>query len=108
MLYIDPDLTPGHIFCQVRTCGFGAPEGPLVPPRHYGLWSSSHVHTLHEFRHTFAVRALEASPGGRQRVGQHMVSQPQASHIARPQTQAHEQEEDAGPAALPHIACGDV
>jgi len=29
---------------------------------------------LHELRHTFAVRALEASPAGRQRVGQHMLA----------------------------------
>lgn len=29
---------------------------------------------LHELRHTFAVRALEASPAGRQRIGQHMVA----------------------------------
>jgi integrase len=29
---------------------------------------------IHELRHTFAVRALEASPPGRQRVGQHMVA----------------------------------
>ena len=29
---------------------------------------------LHELRHTFAVRALEGSPPGRQRVGQHMLA----------------------------------
>jgi integrase/recombinase XerD len=29
---------------------------------------------IHELRHTFAVRALEASPTGRQRVGQHMLA----------------------------------
>lgn len=29
---------------------------------------------IHEFRHTFAVRALEASPVGRQRIGQHMLA----------------------------------
>jgi len=29
---------------------------------------------LHELRHTFAVRALESSPAGRQRVGQHMLA----------------------------------
>ena len=29
---------------------------------------------LHELRHTFAVRALEASPAGRQRIGQHMLA----------------------------------
>ena len=29
---------------------------------------------LHDTRHTFAVRALEASPVGRQRIGQHMLA----------------------------------
>jgi integrase/recombinase XerD len=29
---------------------------------------------IHELRHTFAVRALESSPPGRQRIGQHMVA----------------------------------
>jgi integrase len=29
---------------------------------------------IHDFRHTFAVRALESSPVGRQRVGQHMLA----------------------------------
>lgn len=29
---------------------------------------------IHELRHTFAVRALEASPVGRQRIGQHMLA----------------------------------
>ena len=29
---------------------------------------------LHELRHTFAVRALERSPAGRQRIGQHMLA----------------------------------
>jgi len=29
---------------------------------------------LHELRHTFAVRALESTPAGRQRIGQHMVA----------------------------------
>ena len=29
---------------------------------------------IHELRHTFAVRALESSPAGRQRVGQHMLA----------------------------------
>jgi len=35
---------------------------------------SGHRPRLHELRHTFAVRALEASPAGRQRIGQHMVA----------------------------------
>lgn len=29
---------------------------------------------LHDLRHTFAVRALEAGPAGRRRIGQHMVA----------------------------------
>jgi integrase/recombinase XerD len=29
---------------------------------------------IHELRHTFAVRALESSPIGRQRIGQHMLA----------------------------------
>lgn len=29
---------------------------------------------LHDFRHTFATRALEASPAGRRRIGRHMVA----------------------------------
>ena len=37
---------------------------------------ASHRHRprLHELRHTFAVRALEAAPAGRQRIGQHMLA----------------------------------
>jgi len=29
---------------------------------------------IHDMRHTFAVRALESSPTGRQRIGQHMLA----------------------------------
>jgi integrase/recombinase XerD len=29
---------------------------------------------IHELRHTLAVRALESSPTGRQRIGQHMLA----------------------------------
>jgi integrase len=29
---------------------------------------------IHQLRHTFAVRALESSPTGRQRIGQHMLA----------------------------------
>jgi integrase len=38
------------------------------------LPSSGRRLRLHEMRHTFAVRALEASPVGRQRIGQHMLA----------------------------------
>lgn len=36
--------------------------------------SSGRRYRLHHLRHTFAVRALEASPAGRQRIGQHMLA----------------------------------
>ncbi len=39
----------------------------LLPPR-------GHRPRLHELRHTFAVRALESTPAGRQRIGQHMLA----------------------------------
>ena len=40
------------------------------------LWSvpNGRHPRLHDLRHTFAVRALQASPTGRQRIGQHMVA----------------------------------
>jgi len=36
--------------------------------------SGGRRHRLHHIRHTFVVRALEASPTGRQRVGRHMLA----------------------------------
>jgi integrase len=33
-----------------------------------------HRPRLHELRHTFALRALQAAPAGRQRIGQHMLA----------------------------------
>lgn len=39
-----------------------------------GASHNGHRPRLHELRHTFAVRALEASPEGRDRVGQHMLA----------------------------------
>ena len=40
------------------------------------LWPgpSSHRPRLHDLRHAFAVRALQASPAGRRRIGQHMTA----------------------------------
>lgn len=38
------------------------------------LPSRGHRLRLHELRHSFAVRALESSPAGRQRIGQHMLA----------------------------------
>jgi integrase/recombinase XerD len=39
-----------------------------------GSFSNGQSPRLHGLRHTFAVRALEASPEGRNRVGQHMLA----------------------------------
>jgi integrase/recombinase XerD len=39
-----------------------------------GPTHNSHRPRLHELRHSFAVRALEASPEGRDRVGRHMLA----------------------------------
>ena len=36
--------------------------------------SQGHQPRMHELRHTFAVRALESAPSGRQRIGHHMVA----------------------------------
>ena len=40
------------------------------------LWPTAGRHRprLHDMRHAFAVRALQASPSGRSRIGQHMVA----------------------------------
>jgi integrase/recombinase XerD len=44
--------------------------------RKAGLWPSPGRHRprLHDLRHAFAVRALQTSPSGRARIGQHMVA----------------------------------
>ncbi len=58
---------------------------PLTYPEVYGVFlkvlksadllsSGGRRPRLHDLRHTFAVRALEASPTGRQRIGRHMVA----------------------------------
>jgi integrase len=50
-----------HVFRTLLKAAGLRPQG--------GRWAR-----LHELRHTFAVRALEASPTGRQRIGQHMLA----------------------------------
>jgi len=44
--------------------------------RKAGLWPApgGHRPRLHDLRHAFAVRALQASPVGRRRIGQHMTA----------------------------------
>jgi integrase/recombinase XerD len=68
-----------HVF--IRSHG-----GPLSYPtvhstfqtllRKAGLWPAPGCHRprLHDLRHAFAVRALQTSPSGRARTGQHMVA----------------------------------
>src|SRR6516164_3730132 len=45
----------------------------LILLRRAGLWPApgSHRPRLHDLRHAFAVRALQASPAGRRHIGQH-------------------------------------
>jgi len=57
-----------HVF--IATSG----EPLAYPAVHHLLPARGRPPRLHDIRHTFAVRALEASPGGRQRIGQHMVA----------------------------------
>ena len=75
---------------QEARCGgdhvFVSKEGqPLVYQKVHGVFRtllksaglgpcSGRWPRIHELRHTFAVRALESSPTGRQRIGQHMLA----------------------------------
>jgi integrase len=76
--------------CQEANCGgshvFISDEGkPLVYWKVHGIFrtlvksaglkpAGGRWPRIHELRHTFAVRALESSPTGRQRIGQHMLA----------------------------------
>jgi integrase/recombinase XerD len=51
-----------HAFRRI-TCRIGLPRGPGLPRA-----------TPHSLRHTFAVRALQTCPGGRDQVTRHMVA----------------------------------
>lgn len=66
-VFIDDDGQPlryWHVYCTfqkvLKTAGLSR--------------SGRRRYRLHHLRHTFAVRALEASPAGRQRIGQHMLA----------------------------------
>ena len=50
-----------HVQTLLKTAGVCAPPGRHRP-------------RLHDLRHSFAVRALQSSPTGRGRIGQHMVA----------------------------------
>lgn len=69
---------PDTLFINLRgqPCGYRgvhkgfaqALEGAAIP-RHAGRWPR-----IHDIRHTFAVRALEACPRGREQIARHMLA----------------------------------
>lgn len=69
----------GHVFISDRgrpLCYQSVQSTFLTLLRKADLWpTSARRHPrLHDMRHTFAVRALQACPPGRSRIGQHMVA----------------------------------
>ena len=62
-----PPLVYWKVHSVFRTLLKSAGLKPSGPSR--GRWPR-----IHDLRHTFAVRALESSPTGRQRIGQHMLA----------------------------------
>jgi integrase/recombinase XerD len=68
-----------HVFIgeHGRPLSYPAVQGTfLTLLRRAGPWSTpgGHRPRLHDLRHAFAVRALQASPAGRRRIGQHMTA----------------------------------
>lgn len=66
-VFIDDDHRPLRYWDAYRTFQKVLKTAGLSP-------SGKRRYRLHDLRHTFAVRALETSPAGRQRVGQHMLA----------------------------------
>jgi integrase/recombinase XerD len=66
-VFIDDDYQPLRYWEVHRTFQKVLKMAGLSP-------SGGRRYRLHHLRHTFAVRALEASPPGRQRIGQHMLA----------------------------------
>jgi integrase len=66
-VFIDDDRRPLRYWDVYRTFQKMLKTAGLSP-------SGGRRYRLHHLRHTFAVRALEASPAGRQRIGQHMLA----------------------------------
>ena len=66
-VFIDDDRRPLRYWDVYRTFQQVLKTAGLSP-------SSGRRYRLHHLRHTFAVRALEASPAGRQRIGRHMLA----------------------------------
>jgi len=71
-------LATDHVFVDDH----GLPLGYGTVYRVFGKLAQSagiaplrgHRPRLHELRHTFALRALQSTPAGRQRIGQHMLA----------------------------------
>jgi len=66
-VFIDDDGRPLRYWDVYRTFQKLLKTASLSPP-------GRRRYRLHHLRHTFAVRALEASPAGRQQIGQHMLA----------------------------------
>jgi integrase/recombinase XerD len=66
-VFVDDRGQPLEYGTVYRVFGRLAASADLAPSR-------GHRPRLHELRHTFAVRALQATPAGRQRIGQHMLA----------------------------------
>lgn len=66
-VFVDDNGQPLGYGTVYRVFGRLAQSAGIAPLR-------GHRPRLHELRHTFALRALQAAPAGRQRIGQHMLA----------------------------------
>lgn len=66
-VFVDDNGRPLEYGTVYRVFGRLAQSAGIAPLR-------GHRPRLHELRHTFAVRALQATPAGRQRIGQNMLA----------------------------------
>jgi len=66
-VFVDDNGQPLGYGTVYRVFGRLAQSAGIAPLR-------GHRPRLHELRHTFALRALQATPAGRQRIGQHMLA----------------------------------
>ena len=66
-VFVDDNGQPLAYGTAYRVFGGLAQAAGIAPLR-------GHRPRLHELRHTFALRALQAAPVGRQRIGQHMLA----------------------------------
>lgn len=66
-VFVDDHGQPLEYGTVYRVFGRLAQSAGIAPLR-------GHRPRLHELRHTFALRALQATPAGRQRIGQHMLA----------------------------------